>query len=115
MGHIRSWTNAPVKLISIIENIVLSISPEGLRCHIGLVVVLVQQVQKWHAALGWETPRAINPGQPMRKLAQPVPNTGGAPGDLGFKSALLAAFFFLFAVLGSLHDAFICAYWKLAT
>ena len=107
MGHIRSWTNAPVKLISIMENIVLSTSPEGLRCHIGLVIV--QKIQKWHAALGWETPRAINPGQPMRELAQPVPNTGGAPGDLGFKSAPLAA------VLGSLHGAFICAYWELAT
>jgi hypothetical protein len=44
-----------------------------------------------------------------------VPNTGGAPGDLGFKSAPLAAFFFFFAVLGSLHGAFICAYWELAT
>ena len=45
-------THVPDRLISIMENIVLSTSPEGLRCHIGLVIV--QKMQKWHAALGWD-------------------------------------------------------------
>ena len=45
-------THVPDRLKSIMENIVLSTSPEGLRCHIGLVIV--QKMQKWHAALGWD-------------------------------------------------------------
>ena len=40
------------------------------------------------------------PRSAHEKLAQPVPNTGGAPGDLGFKSAPLAAFFSFFCCAG---------------
>ena len=55
------------------------------------------------------------PGQPMRELAQPVPYTGGVPGDLSFNERAACGDLSFFAVLGSLHGAFICVYWKLAT
>ena len=54
---------------------------------------------------------AINPGQPMKKLAQPVPHTGGAPGN-GFNERAACGALTCFAVLGTLHAHFMCAYWK---
>ena len=63
--------------------------------------------------LGWDA-SATKQGQPKGDQ----PNRCRIPEELqitlGFKCAPLAAFF-VFAVLGSLHGAFICAYWKLAT
>ena len=66
------------------ESIVLSTSPEGLRCHIGLVIV--DSTEDTGMACCSRVGRlGPKPGQPMRELAQPVPYTGGVPGDLGFK------------------------------
>ena len=94
------------------ENIVLSTSPEGLRCHIGLVIV--QKIQKWHAALrvGRLGPK---PGQPTRELAQPVPYTGGVPGDIGFneRAACGVLSFLLCWALCMAH--LFAPIWKLAT
>ena len=55
------------------------------------------------------------PRSAYEKLAQPVPYTGGAPGDLGFNGRAACGVLSFFAVLGSLHSAFICAHWKLLT
>ena len=54
------------------------------------------------------------PGQPMRELAQPVPYTGGVPGDLCFNERAACGVICFFAVLGSLHGAFICAYLEIS-
>ena len=41
------------------------------------------------------------PGQPKRELARPVPQTGGVPGDLGFKErAACGVLLFIFFGLG---------------
>jgi len=53
-------------------------------------------------------------GQPMRELAQPVPYTGGAPDDLGFKKRAACGVLSFFAVLGSLHGAFIFTYLEIS-
>ena len=65
--------------------------------------------------LGWER-RGHKPRSAHEGLAHSVPYTEGAPGDIfigGFKRAACGAL--SFAVLGSLHGAFICALWELAT
>ena len=43
---------------------------------------------------------AINPGQPMKKLAQPVPHTGGAPGNPRLQLARRLRRSFLFCCAG---------------
>ena len=43
------------------------------------------------------TPRPKATGQPMRELAQPVPNTGGVPGDLGFNECAACGVLSFFA------------------
>ena len=65
--------------------------------------------------LGWER-RGHKPRSAHEGSVHSVPYTEGVPGDIyigGFRSALLAAFF-LFAVLGSLHGAFTCAYLEIS-
>ena len=92
MGHIRSWTNAPIKLISDMGNIVLATEREGLqRCRIGLVIV--QKIQERSALSGGKR-LGHKPRSAHGKLVQPVPHTGGVPGDFyirGFIRAPLAA------------------------
>ena len=57
----------------------------------------------------------LKPGQPMRELAQPVPYTGGVPGNLGFnKRAACGVLSFCCAGLFALAHLFV-PIWKLAT
>ena len=66
------------------------------------------------STLGWER-LGHEPRSAHGKLVQPVPYTGGVPGDFyirGLKRAPHAVALSFFAALGSLHCAFICALWK---
>jgi len=51
----------------------------------------------------------------MRELAQPVPYTGGAPDDLGFKKRAACGVLSFLLCWALCSGAFICAYWELAT
>jgi len=51
----------------------------------------------------------------MRELAQPVPYTGGAPDDLGFKKRAACGVLSFLLCWALCIGAFICAYWELAT
>ena len=72
MGHIRhairSWANAPVKLISNMESTVMTTLREGLdRCRIGLVIV--QKIQERSELSGGKRlGHKQNPGQPKGNL-----------------------------------------------
>ena len=57
----------------------------------------------------------LKPGQPMRELAQPVPYTGGAPDDLGFKKRAACGVLSFLLCWALCSGAFICAYWELAS
>jgi len=59
----------------------------SLRCHIGLVIV--RKIQERQALSGGNA-AAINQGQPMRELVQPVPYTGGVPGDFYIRGLIRA-------------------------
>ena len=68
------------------------------------------------STLGWEC-RGHKPRPAHGGLVQPVRYTGGVPGEFYIRGLIRAphAAALCFPALGSLHGAFICALWELAT